>query len=229
MVQPPSPISYFNKAMFDRQHMLGRGAQLSRLELSVISCFGAVQETAIHTAAAAVNGGIGQVEVYLLLMHETLAHLRSFLISLALAPSYGAYAWPNSELRAVADSLAELGIHMKYPQTTIACGSNGSNGRVAFPPQSSQLPAVGVALVQTAQDMRKFASQTYFFSEDLTPAFNEGWRRLTHAEDILNALFRHALSAKALEERYRPRASELVSLAMNRRPVNYRQFSGSHQ
>lgn len=193
---------------------------LSKLELSVISCFGVVQETAIYMAAAAVNGGIVQVEDYLPIMHETLAHLRGFLISLAIAPSYGAYSWPNSELGAVADSLAELGIYMKHHQPAMGSVSNGSNGRVAFSPQSSLLPAVGAAVVQRALMMREFASRTYLFSEDLTLAFNEGWRRLAHAEDIFNKLFIQALSARALERVYMPPTSELVSSMMNYRPVN---------
>lgn len=192
----------------------------------MISCFWAVQATAVHLGQAAAAEGFATVENYLPIMHKTLAPLRSFLISLALAPSYGAYTWPNSELRAAADSLAELGIHMKYHQTAMAGGSNGSNGRVAFSPQSSQLPAVGAAVERLALWMREFASEAYFFSEDLASAFNEGWRRLNHAEDIFNELFVQALSATALGERYRPQTTELVSLMMNYRPVNHRPFSG---
>lgn len=224
-----SSIEFFRKAMAERQRMLltgqgsRQGSSLSMLELSVISCFGVVQETAIHMAEAAVKEGIGQVEEYLPLMHETLAPLHNFLIALTIAPSYGAWTWPNAELRAVADSLAELGIHMKYHQKTTAGGSNSSNGRVAFPSQSShfsQLPAVGAVVGQQAVWMRKFASKAYFFSEDLTFASREGWRRLNHAEDIFGELFVQAISARALGMAYTPQHDELVSLILCYRAVN---------
>ncbi|MBI2549943.1 hypothetical protein HYV83_02065 [Candidatus Woesearchaeota archaeon] len=157
-----------------------------------------MRKTADFIATAAVNSGIAKIEIYLPSMHEALAHLELFHISLIVAPSYGAYTWPNSELRAFANSIAEVGIEMKYQAELNGKVNRIGNGHQAASPQTQQLGVTGAALVQLAQKLREFAATTYLFSEDLTRPFVSGWHSLKHSEAILNELVTEALSARAI-------------------------------
>lgn len=200
----PSPIRYFAAARAHRRRALGVVKQdCGELEKKVVACFVVIQETALHLANAAVTNGVTNIERYLPSMHEALLHLQQFRLSLIIAPCYGAYTWPNVELKAFAHSLADIGIDMRWADEI------EGNGKKAIYPQTG---TVGVALLQKVHEIQELASSAYFFGEDLTAAFKEGRRRLNHAEDIFNELFTQALSAKALKDGYRPQTNELVKL-----------------
>ena len=189
----PSPLQYFGTAAQQRRNTV-RGKHsansLSELERQVASCFVVMQETAANLAAVAVTNGVASIERYLPSMHEALAHLQQFHLSLVIAPCYGAYIWPNIELKAFADSLAEIGIDMKY-QPEIDGNSKSVTGQ--------KISAVGVALLQNVNKMRELASSAYLFGEDLTRVVVLSWRWFKHAEAVFDELLIEAWSAKELK------------------------------
>ncbi len=153
-----------------------------------------MEEAMVFIATAAVNNGVRSVEGYIPIADQALTSLRSFAVSLLMAPSYGAHNWPNIELALFANSLVELGIHMNYPP--------GVNVTGKVPPE--RIRSVGTALADIGTGLRKVARSAYLLSGDLSETAIECGHSFRRSERIFAELFTSALCARALNSTYAP-------------------------
>lgn len=176
MADPPSPHQYFQALMRQR-------GDLSVLERKVAAPYSVMQEASVFVANAAISNGIGSIEGYLPLLHTALIDLMGFEVSLVMAGSYGAYTWPNVELRDFAHSIVELGINMKLDiQVT-----------------SQNMPALtihntGVALQSLGLLLANVASSTYFCQKDVSAIVAANRPSFELSANIVAGLMVEALS-----------------------------------
>ena len=131
------------------------------LERKVAFCYSTMREASVFIATAGINNGVGNIRDYIPLLHRALIDLGGFQLAISRAPSYSAYAWPNVELRDFANSIAELGIIMKYH-------TNSSEGSSQAKMPAAAIHNTGVALKQFGLMLARFANETFFYSKDMS-------------------------------------------------------------
>ncbi|MEK6853800.1 MAG: hypothetical protein AABX60_00570 [Nanoarchaeota archaeon] len=161
----------------------------------VAFCYKIIREVSDFAAAAAVNNGINSVRDYVPLMRQALVGLNNFQLAIFDARSYGAYFWPNTEMRGFANSLIELGINMKHHYEDVAQGNDA--GRMSPESIRESIREVGVAVQQSGVAFAKFATGApiYFYSEKLRNVVAANQPSLKLSETIVDGLVVEALSA----------------------------------
>ena len=135
-------------------------------------------------AAAGINNGIGSVSGYIPHLHAALIDLAGFETSIIMAHSYGAYTWPNVELRDFANSIVDLGIHLKH--------HTEANPQAKMP--EAKFHAAGSALQQFGIVLADVADATYFCAKDMYSVVLGNRPSFELSKEIVNGLAVDALS-----------------------------------
>ncbi|MBI2550415.1 hypothetical protein HYV83_04515 [Candidatus Woesearchaeota archaeon] len=176
--QTPSPLQYFNEIMHG-------GSPVGVLERKAALCYTVTREASVFLAGQAISNGIDFVKDYLPLMHDAVTSLQSFQMALVGAPTYGAYLWPNVELRDFASSFIELGASMRL---------NSASPSMDIV-QAVEVRSTGAVIVRFGHALMHFASDTYFFSRDLSDVVAASQPSLELSRRIVDGLVLEAMSA----------------------------------
>lgn len=158
------------------------------LERKVAVPYSIMREAAVFVAVAAANNGIGSVRDYVPLLHSALIDLGGFEIAIVtapvMAPSDGAYTWPNAELRGFASSIADLGVDM-----TLHTQASGHDRMPA-----SEIRNAGAVLNKFGTALLKMADSTYFCPQYLVHVIRANRPSLELSEKIVGGLAVAALT-----------------------------------
>ena len=172
-----SPLQYF-------QSFANKGNGPGILEGKVAFCYSLMREASMFIAAGGINNGVGSVSGYIPQLHSALIGLAGFETSLLTARSYGAYNWPNIELRDFANSIVDLGIHLKHHTET--------NHQAKMP--EAKFHAAGSALQQFGIVLADVADATYFCAKDMYSVVLGNRPSFELSREIVNGLAVDALS-----------------------------------
>ena len=171
--------------MYSSSGRVSRGRDMpGLLERKVAVTYSIMREASVFVAATAINNGIVSVQEYVPFLHGALINLAGFEVAVVTACSYGAFTWPNVELRDFAISVVELGSNMSFHTQA------GSMERMP----ASTIHNTGVALKQFGLALAQMADNTYFCQHDLSHVVSANRPSFELSANIVNGLTVDALS-----------------------------------